>query len=111
MGGEPGADASEERPRARQRWTFLTHHAHILLCIAQQRDVRVRDIAQNVGITERATQQILSDLIREGYVTSQRVGRRNRYEVNADGPFRHPLLKDRSIGELLEALAMTEPPS
>ena len=109
--GEITAGPPEEGPRARRRWTFLTNHGHVLLCIAQQSDVRVRDIAQIVGITERATQQIVSDLIRDGYVSSERVGRRNRYEVNLDKPFRHPRLRDHSIRELLEALSVAERPT
>ena len=85
-------------------WTFLTNHAHVLLCIARDPDARVRDIAEVVGITERAAQRILADLIAEGYATSTKLGRRNRYQVNPGGHLRHPIFRNLSIGPLLEVL-------
>ena len=81
-------------------WTFLTNHAHVLLCIARDADIRIRDIADRVGITERAAQRIVSDLVDEGYVERKRVGRRNEYVVNAEVPLRHPLSRDHEIGEV-----------
>ena len=63
-------------------WTFLTNHAQVLLCLAETPDIRLRDVAERVGITERATQRILAELIEGGYVTAERVGRRNRYTVD-----------------------------
>jgi DNA-binding MarR family transcriptional regulator len=85
-------------------WRFLTNHAHVLLCIARDPDARVRDIAQVVGITERAAQRILADLIGEGYATSTKVGRRNCYDVNPDGHLRHPFFSSLSVGPLLDML-------
>src|SRR5688572_4214491 len=85
-------------------WTFLTNHAHVLLCIARDPDARVRDIAEVVGITERAAQRILADLIAEGYATAAKVGRRNRYAVNRAGRLRHPFFRDLSVGPLLDML-------
>jgi predicted transcriptional regulator len=85
-------------------WTFLTNHAHVLICIAEQPDVRIRDIAVRVGITERAAQRIVADLADEGYVVRKRVGRRNEYEVNKDVPLRHPQQRHRSVGEIVRAL-------
>ena len=85
-------------------WTFLTNHAHVLICIAEQPDVRIRDIAVRVGITERAAQRIVADLAEAGYVVRKRVGRRNEYEVNKDVPLRHPLQADRSVGAIVRAL-------
>ena len=85
-------------------WTFLTNHAHVLICIAEQPDVRIRDIAVRVGITERAAQRIVADLADEGYVVRKRVGRRNEYEVNKDVPLRHPQQRHRSVGEIVKAL-------
>ena len=85
-------------------WTFLTNHAHVLICIAEQSDIRIRDIAVRVGITERAAQRIVADLAEEGYVVRKRVGRRNEYEVNTDVPLRHPQQADRSVGEIVKAL-------
>lgn len=101
----------DDEPAARARtWTFLTNHAHVLVCIAEDADIRGRDIAARVGITERAAQAIVSDLAEEGYVTRTKVGRRNRYTVNADAPLRHPLEHDHTIGDLLETLGRLAPP-
>ena len=90
---------------SRGGWTFLTNHGHVLVCIATDPEVRGRDIAARVGITERAAQTIITDLVSEGYVTRTRVGRRNRYRVNPDTPLRHPCEQPHSIGELLRLVA------
>jgi DNA-binding transcriptional ArsR family regulator len=86
------------------RWDFLTNHAHVLLCVAHDPGIRLRDIAAAVGITERAAHRILSQLVEEGYVLRERQGRRNRYQVVAGRPMRHPLVERREVGELLEVL-------
>jgi predicted transcriptional regulator len=86
-------------------WTFLTNHGHVLVCIATDPGVRGRDIAERVGITERAAQAIIADLVHEGYVTRTRVGRRNHYEINPDRPLRHPVEQPHSIGEFLHVVA------
>ena len=93
----------------RGRWTFLTNHAHVLVCLAEEADVRGRDIAERVGITERAAQAIVADLVADGYVTRSREGRRNRYQVHPDAPLRHPLDHDHTVGELLVTLGRLEP--
>ena len=85
-------------------WDFLTHHAHVLLCVAHDPGIRLRDIAAAVGITERAAHRILSQLVEEGYVLRERQGRRNRYQIVAGLPMRHPLVEEREVGELLEVL-------
>lgn len=85
-------------------WTFLTNHAHVLLCIAEDPDVLLREVAQKVGITERAAQRIVAELEADGYLSHVRVGRRNRYDVHADLPLRHPLEDHLSIGTLLRVL-------
>jgi predicted ArsR family transcriptional regulator len=85
-------------------WTFLTNHAHVLVSIANDPDARLRDIATQVGITERAAQTIVADLEAEGYVVRSRVGRRNHYQVTADKPLRHPLERHREVGALLAIL-------
>lgn len=82
-------------------WTFLTNHSHVLLCIAADPGVRGRDIAERVGITERSAQSIIADLVEGGYLTRQRIGRRNHYEINPDLPLRHPIEREHQIGELL----------
>ena len=86
-------------------WTFLTNHAHVLLSLAVSPDPRVRDIADRVGITERATMRILHDLEASGYVVRERVGRRTHYRLRLDMPMRHPAEATRSVRVLVEALA------
>jgi len=88
----------------RTGWTFLTNHAHVLVCIATNDDATGRDIAAQVGITERAVQAIVADLVAGGYVVRTREGRRNRYSLNPDLPLRHPIERDHTVGELLGAL-------
>ncbi len=85
-------------------WTFLTNHAQVLLAISRQPTARMRDIADAVGITERAAQRIVGDLVDEGYVERRRVGRRNEYEVKQNARMRHPLARDHEVGEILTAL-------
>lgn len=86
-------------------WTFLTNHSHVLLCIAENPDVRLRDVADQVGITERATQRLVSELEEAGYLSHERVGRRNHYQVHQGLPLRHPLEDHLEIGALLRILA------
>jgi DNA-binding MarR family transcriptional regulator len=90
--------------RQTSQWTFLTNHSHVLLCIAADPDVRLRDVAEKVGITERAAQRIVAELEAAGYLSHVRVGRRNHYEVHADQPLRHPLEDHLAIGALLRVL-------
>ena len=89
-------------------WTFLTHHAQVLLSVARESDNRLSRIAESVGITERATHRIVTDLIVAGYLTRHRLGRRSFYEINADLPLRdaaahqlgevfRPLLREASL--------------
>jgi len=85
-------------------WTFVTSHTQVLLCIAHDPEVRLRDIAVRVGITERAAQHIVADLIESGYVDRTRVGRRNRYSINPTVEMRHQLQRGLEIGPLLELL-------
>jgi DNA-binding MarR family transcriptional regulator len=92
-----------------KHWDFLTNHAHVLLCVAQDPGMRLRDIAAAVGITERAAHKILSDLVNEGYVERDRIGRRNHYMVKPELPLRHPLVSEREVGELLNVLISSAP--
>lgn len=85
-------------------WRFVTNHGHVLACIAADPSVRVRDIAQTVGITERTVGQIISQLEEAGYITKTRVGRRNQYVVHGDLPLRHPEHRLHSVGELIRFL-------
>ena len=86
-------------------WTFLTNHAHVLLCLAGSPGLRVRDIAARVGITERATLRILHDLVEAGYLSRERVGRRTRYRLQLDRPMRHAVEASLSVRVLVESLA------
>lgn len=89
---------------AGKSWTFVTNHTQVLLAISRDGDLRLRDIALAVGITERAAQRIVGDLIEGGYVTRERVGRRNHYIVNPKLKMRHPAQRDHDVGTLLEVL-------
>jgi DNA-binding IclR family transcriptional regulator len=86
-------------------WTFLTNHAHVLICIALDPDLRLRDVAGRVGITERAAQRILHDLVESGYVDRHKVGRRNSYRLRLEQPMRHPLEAGHAIRDLVAALS------
>ena len=85
-------------------WTFLTNHAHVLFCIADDPDMRLRDVAGRVGITERAVQRIVAELEEAGYLTHSKVGRRNHYEIDAETFLRHPVEAHVSVGDLLRIL-------
>ena len=85
-------------------WRFLSNHTQVLLCLRRDPNARFRDIGQSVGITERAAQRIVADLIESGYVESKRSGRRNHYTINTNIAMRHPAQHGHEIGELLELL-------
>jgi DNA-binding MarR family transcriptional regulator len=91
-------------------WTFVTSHTQVLLCLARDPDIRMRDVAATVGITERAAQRILADLVEAGYVERTRVGRRNHYKVNEAGPMRHASQAQHEVGGLLELLMLRSEP-
>jgi DNA-binding MarR family transcriptional regulator len=88
---------------AERDWTVFTNHGHVLICIALNTDVRVRDIAATVGVTERCVMQILGDLERAGYLTRSRVGRRNRYTIRRNRSLRRPFEELATIGDVLDA--------
>ena len=90
----------------RRTWRFLSNHTQVLLCLHRDPSARFRDIAERVGITERAAQRIVADLVESGYVESERVGRRNRYRVNSNIAMRHPAQDGHEIGELLKLLRL-----
>ena len=89
-------------------WRFLSNHTQVLLCIERDPDVRFRDIAQMVGITERAAQRIVADLAEAGYVETTRIGRRNHYAVNGEVSMRHPAQQNYEISALLDVLKLDE---
>ena len=85
-------------------WTFLTNHAQVLVCIADDPGVRLREIGERVGITERAAHRIVVELAAAGYITRQRNGRRNQYTINAHLPVHDPIAREQNVGQLLEIL-------
>jgi DNA-binding IclR family transcriptional regulator len=90
-------------------WTFVTNHTQVLLCLAKDPHMRMRDVAEAVGITERAAQRILADLVEAGYVDRVRVGRRNEYTIKRDREMRHEAQLGHQIGGLLDLLDLNEP--
>ena len=110
-GSEPGPESSPEAAESATkaavpapRWSLLSNHAHVLVCLAMDPDIRLRVAAERIGITQRSVQNILHDLEGEGLVTRERQGRRNHYSLNLDQPLRHPLEAHRTVGELVEML-------
>lgn len=90
------------RPDARSdRWTFLTNHAHVLICLAKSPELRLRDVALQVGVTERAVQRIVADLEEAGYLIRRRAGRQNEYEISRDQPLRHPVEAHHAVSALI----------
>lgn len=87
-------------------WTFVTSHTQVLLCLARDPGVRLRDVAETVGITERAAQRIVADLVEAGYVERTRMGRRNHYTIDPTVHMRHESQSDHEIGALLDLLGL-----
>lgn len=85
-------------------WSFLTKHARALLCVAQDPEARLRDVAQVIGVTERRAHGIIADLVAGGYVVKEKEGRRNKYRIQAHLPLRDPMSQERTVGELLDLL-------
>ena len=86
-------------------WTLLSNHGHVLVCLANDPHMRLRDVAERVGITERAVQRIILDLEQAEMLRREREGRRNRYRINAQQPLRHALEQHHTVGELVEAVS------
>lgn len=86
-------------------WTFFSNHAHVLFVLARDPTLRLREVAQQVQITERAVQRIVAELAESGFITVEREGRRNQYRIEPDRPLRHPVEAHRTIRDLLEVLA------
>jgi predicted transcriptional regulator len=85
-------------------WTFLTNHAHVLIVLHAHPDFVLREVAYRVGITERAVQRIVQNLVEQGFIRRERVGRKNRYEVLTKESLRHPIEQHRNIGDLLKLI-------
>jgi hypothetical protein len=95
----------DEAHNAPKPWTLLTSHGRVLLLIAQNPELRIRDLAERAGITERSAQAIVTDLEAVGYIDRQKVGRRNTYSLHPELPFRHPAEADHTVGELIDLFA------
>jgi predicted transcriptional regulator len=91
-------------PAPLPRWTFLTNHAQVLICLAEEPGVRLRDVGERVGITERATHRIVTELADAGYITRSRTGRRNTYLVHTELPLPDELARNQRVGDLLAIL-------
>jgi DNA-binding MarR family transcriptional regulator len=89
-------------------WRFVTNHTQVLLCISRDDEVRLRDIAERVGITERAAQRIVADLVEAGFVERKKLGRRNHYSIDRRAKMRHPAQVNQEIGDLLDLLGATD---
>ena len=95
------ASARTGLSKSMSNWTFLSNHAHVLFLLCQHPDLRMRDIAEKVNITERAVQRLVHDLVEEGYLTIRKEGRRNHYEPSLDASLRHPLEAGITIADIL----------
>ena len=91
-------------PSSEGHWTFLTNHTHVLICLAGDSEMRLRDVAQRVGITERAVQKIINELESGGVITRDKEGRRNRYTVHSKVALRHPVESHCSVADLLSVI-------
>ncbi len=104
MSKTPAHEASTTDEAAINRWTFLTNHAHVLIALYANPDLVLREVARQVGITERGVQRIVQELEVEGFIRREKVGRKNRYQVLVKKPLRHPLEAHRKIGDLLQLI-------
>jgi predicted ArsR family transcriptional regulator len=89
---------------AQHQWTFLTNHGHVMICLRREPDLRVRDLAQRIGITERAVLRIIGELAEAGYLIIAKSGRRNHYQICGDQPLRHPVESGHRLQDILERL-------
>jgi predicted ArsR family transcriptional regulator len=105
------AKSSQQAQPQEGSWTFFTTHGFVLLAIAEDPHTRLRDIADRVGITERAVQRIVTELIDAGYLSRTRAGRRNVYEVHGEVPLRHEMTRHQQVGAMLAGLISSLPDS
>jgi hypothetical protein len=97
---------TKEKPGV--QWTFLTNHSHVLVLLARNPTLVLREVAQQVGITERAVQRIIAELEADGFVEREKVGRQNHYRIHPNKPLRHPIENHRTIGDLLSLLCQNQ---
>lgn len=106
---KPGADSPRPGAAAEARWTFLSNHSHVLICLHQDPELTLREVANRVGITERSVQRILSELEEAGYVRRERRGLRNHYRFRTSAPLRHPIEAHCRIGDLIDMVESNRP--
>lgn len=92
-------------------WTFLSNYAHVLICLADNPDARLRDVAEKVGITERTAFRLIGELEEAGILERAREGRRNHYDINMEAPLRHSIEEHCTVGELLETVLQHQTPA
>ena len=93
-----------ENQNEKKQWTFLTNHSHVLLCLVNNPSIKMKEIAKKVDITERAVQNIISDLRKEGYITRERKGRRNKYQINENMHLKHPIEEHKTLADLIKLI-------
>jgi hypothetical protein len=107
----PHSKHPAESGRPQHHWTFLTNHAHVLICLARNPTLRMRDLSQLIGITERTVQQVIRDLSKEGYLTPIREGRCNHYILNRELGLRHPIEQSVTSGDLISLIESASSPT
>lgn len=95
---------AEKKVKAESNWTFLTNHAHVLLCLTKSESLRMRDIALEVGITERAVQRIIAELTESGFIDRIKNGRRNIYKIHTEKHLKHPIESHKQISDLIKLI-------
>lgn len=90
--------------KKKSTWTFLTNHSHVLLCLVESPSIKMREIAEKVGITERAVQNIIADLSEENYIDRERKGRRNNYQINTEMHLKHPIEEHKTLADLIQLI-------
>ena len=93
-----------ENQNKKKQWTFLTNHSHVLLCLVNNPSIKMKEIAKKVDITERAVQNIISDLRKEGYINRERKGRRNKYQINENMNLKHPIEEHKTLADLIKLI-------
>ena len=93
-----------ENQNEKKQWTFLTNHSHVLLCLVNNPSIKMKEIAKKVDITERAVQNIISDLRKEGYINRERKGRRNKYQINENMHLKHPIEEHKTLADLIKLI-------
>ena len=90
--------------KGEHHWTFFTNHAHVMICLTRYPEIPLREVANQVGITERAVQRIVADLEGAGYLERERRGRQNLYHMHPEKRLRHPLEEHRTIGDVMSVV-------